>query len=103
MTPVMIEATTKVRRHTDVAAHELGGSEGGVLLHLKSGQYHGVDHVGWTIWSLLDGSRSVAEVGDELRRRFPSAGGRIESDLMTFIRGLLDRNLIEVIAPGAET
>ena len=84
-----------------MAAHELGGSEGGVLLHLTSGQYHGVDSVGWMIWSLLDGSRSLADLADALRAQLPDAPGALGTDVRNFVQDLLERNLAEV-ASGPE-
>lgn len=95
----IIDEATRIKRSPQVAAHGLGASEGGVLLHLKSGQYHGVDSVGWTIWSLLDGSRNIAELAEELRVRFPDAPSHLNEDVSTFVRDLLQRNLVEVIEP----
>jgi hypothetical protein len=99
----MIDAKTRIRRNTDVAAHELGGTEGGVLLHLKSGQYHGVDTVGWAIWSLLDGSRSVADLAGELRRQFPDAPDRLSDDVTSFLQDLLERDLVQIHDAAPET
>ena len=95
----MIDDNAKIRRSPQVAAHGLGASEGGVLLHLTSGQYHGVDSVGWTIWNLLEGSRNIAELAEELRVRFPDAPNQLNEDVSTFVRDLLERNLVEVIEP----
>jgi len=95
----VIDETTRIKRSPQVAGQGLAASEGGVLLHLKSGQYHGVDNVGWTIWNLLDGSRSIGELAQELRVRFPDAPGHLNEDVSTFVRDLLERNLVEVIEP----
>lgn len=95
----MVDEASRIRRSADVAAHELGGDEGGVLLHLKSGQYHGVDTVGWTIWNLLDGTRSIAQITDALRERFPDAPDRLPQDVTEFIDGLLSRSLVEIGEP----
>lgn len=92
----VIDERTRIKRRSVVAAHELGGSEGGVLLHLESGQYHGVDTVGWTIWGLLDGSRSVADLAGELQQRFPDATEHLTNDVKTFLQDLLERNLVEI-------
>jgi hypothetical protein len=88
--------TRRFARSVDVAAQELGGGEGGVLLHLKSGQYHGLDTVGWAIWSLLDGSRSIAQITEALRERFPDAPPRLPQDVTEFVESLLTRDLVEV-------
>jgi hypothetical protein len=92
-----LEGSAKVGKGAQVAAHELGGTEGGVLLHLTSGQYHGVDSVGWMIWSLLDGSRTCDEIVEELRRQLPDAPERLSQDTRIFIQGLLDRDLATLI------
>lgn len=94
---MVIDEKTRVRRNAQVAAHELGGSEGGVLLHLTSGQYHGVDTVGWAIWSLLDGSRSLGELADVLRSQYPDAPDHLVNDIRAFVQDLIERNLAEVI------
>ena len=94
-----MDETTRIRRSAEVAAHGLGASEGGVLLHLKSGQYHGVDNVGWVIWNLLDGSRSVAQLAEELRGRFPDAPDHLPEDVRTLLGDLLARNLVEIVGP----
>ena len=98
----MIDDEARVKKSPEVAAHELGGSEGGVLLHLTSGQYHGVDQMGWTIWSLLDGSRSIGQLAAELRARFPDAPDRLGTDVSEFVQDLLERNLVEVVPPNPD-
>ena len=95
----MIDEACRIKRSPEVAAHGLAASEGGVLLHLQSGQYHGVDDVGWTIWNLLDGSRTIGDLAEELRVRFPDAPSHLNEDVSTFVRDLLERNLVEVIDP----
>ena len=97
-----IDGSVRVVRNTQVAAHALGGTEGGVLLHLKSGQYHGVDTVGWTIWNLLDGSRTFDGLVQQLRIQYPDAPDGLSEDARRFIQGLLERDLVEVVAPGGE-
>ncbi|MDQ7844527.1 MAG: PqqD family protein [Armatimonadota bacterium] len=94
---MVIDLTVRVRRNVQVAAHELGGGEGGVLLHLTSGQYHRVDTVGWTIWSLLDGARSLREVAEEVRARYPDAPDHVAADVQGFVADLVRRDLAEVV------
>lgn len=52
-----------------------------------------------TVWLLLDGSRSVAEVEAEVRRRF--AVGDPHASIEDFIAYLLDNGLLEE-APASE-
>jgi hypothetical protein len=98
----MIDETVRIRRNERVAAHELGGNEGGVLLHLTSGQYHGLDRVGWAIWTLLDGAPSLPELAAALRAQFPDAPHELDRDVRTFVQDLLERDLAQIVprAPG---
>lgn len=93
----IIDGNARVIRSAQVAAHELGGTEGGVLLHLKSGQYHGVDDVGWAIWTLLDGARTFDDLVQQLREQYPDAPERLPEDAWVFIQGLLERDLAAVV------
>jgi Coenzyme PQQ synthesis protein D (PqqD) len=88
----MIESDTKPRRAPQVAYRELH-SEGGVLLHLESGQYHGVNRTGLEIWELLDGERTVEEVIAELRSRLDKPPPTLERDVTEFLGGLSERRL----------
>ena len=57
-----MDTETKFRRNPDVVARNLSEGEGGVLLHLQTGSYHGMNPVALLIWEQLDGQRTVAEV-----------------------------------------
>jgi hypothetical protein len=85
---------SKVRQNDQVVARELSPSEGGVLLHLESAQYHGVNPVGLLIWELLDGRRTVREVIDAVRDRVQDPPPQLESDVMQFLTDVHERNLV---------
>ena len=50
----MIEETTILRRNPRVEYRGMGEREGGVLLHLDTAAYHGLNEVGALIWRLLE-------------------------------------------------
>ena len=79
-----------------MVARELSAAEGGVLLHLETAQYHGVNAVGLLIWELLDGERSVRDVVDAVRERVQNAPPELESDVMTFLNDVHERGLVLV-------
>jgi len=87
----------KIRRNERVVARALGQGEGGVLLHLESGQYHGLNHTGWMAWEVLDGEKTCAEVVSQLRRSLRDAPARLEADIAELMEGLLARKLIELV------
>jgi hypothetical protein len=67
--------------------------EGGVLLHLDTGAYHGLDEVGSLIWELLDG-RTASEVVAQLCQRYEDAPPTLEEDTREFLARLVERDLI---------
>lgn len=82
-----------IKRNPKVVYRPL--AEGGVLLHLDSGQYHGVNGVGLLVWDLLDGEPTFDRLLDELRGRLAEPPAGLEGDIDAFLDGLLSRDLIE--------
>lgn len=89
-----IGPASKIGKNPQVVARELAEGEGGVLLHLESGAYHGVNPVGLLIWELLDGERTVAEVIDAVRDRVANGPPELEADVMAFLNRVVERNLV---------
>lgn len=81
-----------IKRNPKVVHRPL--AEGGVLLHLDSGQYHGVDGVGLLVWDLLDGEPTFDGLLEELRTRLAEPPAELEGDIDSFLDGLLSRDLI---------
>lgn len=91
----MISPQTKVARSPRVVYRELSADEGGVLLHLDSGQYHRVNRMGSTIWGLLDGERTMTDLVEEVRKIAADSPASLMEDIEKFLEGLLSRELIE--------
>jgi coenzyme PQQ synthesis protein D (PqqD) len=85
---------SRIRRSAQVVARELGHDDGGVLLHLESGNYHGLNPSGWKIWCLIDGERTAGELVTELRARLDDAPPQLEEEVGRFLEGLRERDLI---------
>jgi hypothetical protein len=88
----VIESDIRFRKNPQVVYRELA-DEGGVLLHLDSAQYHGVNSTGLAIWELLDGERTVAEVVAELRARLDEPPAALDDDVVEFLAALSARGL----------
>jgi hypothetical protein len=86
-----------VRRNPNVAARQLAEQEGGVLLHLESGAYHGMNPVGLLIWELLDDQRTVADLIEGVRARVQNAPPQVEEDIVAFLERAIDRDLILIV------
>jgi Coenzyme PQQ synthesis protein D (PqqD) len=81
-----------IKRNPKVVHRPL--AEGGVLLHLDSGQYHSVDEVGLLVWDLLDGEQTFEGLLEELRARLAEPPAGLEEEIDSFLDGLLSRDLI---------
>jgi Coenzyme PQQ synthesis protein D (PqqD) len=89
-----IEPTSKVERNGSVTFRRLAAGEGGVLLHLESGQYHGINEVGCLIWELLDGERTVGDVAVALRDGVDGGPDDLTGEVLGFLDSLRERDLV---------
>jgi Coenzyme PQQ synthesis protein D (PqqD) len=85
---------TVVTRNPEVVARQLPESEGAVLLNLTTGAYHGLNPSALVAWELIDGSRTVGELVDGVRARFPTAPDTMRADVLQFLEGALERDLV---------
>jgi hypothetical protein len=92
----LIGLASKLRRNPQVVARDLAEGEGGVLLHLASGQYHGVNTVGLAIWELIEDGCTVGDVVDRLRDRVVDPPPSLESDALRFLASIHERDLLVV-------
>jgi Coenzyme PQQ synthesis protein D (PqqD). len=85
---------SKIKRNPKVVARELGEPQGAVLLHLDTGAYHGLNRVGFVVWELIDGERTVSDLVDGVCARIENAPPEVEQDVSSFLEAALARNLI---------
>jgi hypothetical protein len=89
-----VDVTAVPIRNPQVVHRAVG--EGEVLLHLDTGAYHGLSTIGAIIWQLVDGERTVGAIVEELRARVHGAPPELESDVVTFLDALHERDLLAV-------
>jgi hypothetical protein len=87
-------AESKIRRNPQVVYRRLVGDEGGVLLHLETGQYHGVNEIGALVWELLDGERRLEDILAEVESRVDGAPPTLHDEVTLFLSQLRERNLV---------
>jgi hypothetical protein len=92
----MIDPQTTVRRKPDVVFRALQEGEGGVLLHLLSGEYHGLNQLGSVVWGLIENDRTFADLVGAVRSELDDPPASVEQDVSTFLEGLRDRDLVEL-------
>ena len=92
----MITLDSKIRRSPNVAARSLAEGEG-VLLHLGSGAYHGLNPVGLRTRELLDDEQDVRTLVDRLRDQVTGAPDSLVKDVLSFLSSAAERDLVVVV------
>jgi hypothetical protein len=92
----VIEADTKVHRNPRAVFRRLAEGSGGVLLHLDSTQYHGVNEIGAAIWELTEADVAFGDLVTSLRGRLDDPPADLEADVESFLRELEGRGLVEL-------
>ena len=87
-------ANGAIRRNPQVVYRELAGDGGGVLLHLESGAYHGLNETGSLIWNLLDGERDFTALVAELHDQLDDAPDDVGAEIERFLADLRERDLL---------
>jgi hypothetical protein len=93
----MIDQATRIRRNPDVVFRSLEEEQGGVLLHLESGEYHGLNDLGSLIWRLIENESSFADVVAGVRAQTEDAPEGVDQDVSNFLDDLNRRNLVQLL------
>jgi hypothetical protein len=91
---VRLNASTVIRPTTRLAYQELADGAGGVLLHLETGQYHGVNTMGALVWSLVGDGTRYGDLVDAVRAQVEDPPADLTEDVAAFLAELQSRNLI---------
>lgn len=83
-----------IRKSQKTAWRTIAGE--GVVLDLDSKMLRGLNPVGTRIWELIDGQRSVDEIGQQIAQEFDVDPAQAQADTEGFIRELLTKQLVEV-------
>jgi hypothetical protein len=92
----MIDPTTKIRRNPDVVFRQLEEEQGGVLLHLQSGEYHGLNDLGSLVWRLTEQETTFGDSVAGVRAEAEGVPDTVDADVAAFLEGLHERDLIEI-------
>jgi hypothetical protein len=92
---MVTEPSSRLVRNENVAFRRLAAGEGGVLLHLESGEYHGINEVGCLIWELLDGERTVDAVAVALQDDIEDPPPDLVDEVVVFLDSLRARGLVQ--------
>ena len=84
-----------IRRNPRAEFRSLGEGEGGVILHLDTAAYHGLNGGGVMIWELLDGI-TFDDLIRELQVRLDDSPPNLDEDITRFIESLAARDLVRL-------
>ena len=96
-----IEASALIARNSRVAFHPLTLGEGGVLLHLDTGAYHGLNQVGFLIWELLEEQRRFDQLLTLFRARVEDAPSTLDIEISAYVNDLRARDLVSLTEADA--
>ncbi len=82
-----------LQKSEDVVYRDVGEGAG-VLLHVKSGQYHGLNETGAFLWRLIDGTRTIDDIVAELREAVDEPPSQLRRDVEAFIESMRERDLL---------
>ena len=68
-----------------------------MLLHLESGEYHGLNDLGSLIWRLIENESSFADVVAGVRAQTEDAPEGVDQDVSNFLDDLNRRNLVQLL------
>jgi len=92
----MIDPNTRIRRNTDVVFRPLEDEQGGVLLHMQSGEYHGLNELGSLIWGLMENETRFADLVDSVRAETEDPPTSVDEDVSRFVEDLNARDLVQL-------
>lgn len=93
---VALAAVDRVVRSVQCLSTEVGDET--VLMSVESGCYGGLDDIGSDIWRRLEKPVSVAELCDGLAAEYEADRATIEADVLAFLHGLLQKQMIEILS-----
>jgi hypothetical protein len=92
----MIDPATTIHRNPRATFRALTEGAGGVVLHLDTAQYHGVNGVGAAIWELTENGPSFDQLVIALRQELDDPPEDLASEVEGFLNDLAERDLIEL-------
>lgn len=95
-----MEPTDRIVPNPRAVYRKLAEGSGGVVLHLDTAAYHGVNETGAYIWSLLEGGARYRDVLARLRQDMEGAPDTLETEVTDFVQALRERNLVAVEPAG---
>jgi hypothetical protein len=91
-----IDRDLVIRPNPRATYRKLADGSGGVLLHLDTAAYHGLNEVGAFVWSVMEAGITFGDLMERLSAEFVDAPPTLEDDIAYFLRSLEERGLVQI-------
>ncbi len=91
-----MESSQRIERGDQAVFRELAEGEGGVLLHLESGAYHGLNPTGTVIWELIGDGSTLGDLVHGVGSRLADVPDELAGDIAAFVDDLVERDLLKL-------
>jgi hypothetical protein len=96
----MLHPGSRLRPNSaEVAAKVIDGEA--ILINLSNGMYYSMDLAGGVVWQLVEATREVREIVEDVCAHYDVERPRAEADIERLIDELLQARLIEICADDA--
>jgi hypothetical protein len=89
---MILDPEQLVKRSSDIIASEVDGEV--VMMSVDKGMYFGLDSTGRDIWNKLEQPKSINKICDELQREYNAEAEVLKSDVLAFVKELLENGII---------
>lgn len=87
----------RVRRYRAIKDHLFSDlAEEAVILSLRNGKYYGINHVGASIWSIIQKPVTLAEVESHLMNEYEVDEQTCRAEVVLFLETMIREKLIDV-------
>ena len=97
-----LASQTLISRNPRVVHRNLVDGQGGVLLHLDTGAYHGVNEIGALVWTLLEGEPPFDRLLTELACNVNSVPADVANQISSYLVDLERRDLVRFSDDGVQ-
>ena len=89
-----ITTVTIISQVEDIVASNVDGET--VMMSIENGHYYGLDDIGSIIWELIEKPTRVSDLIDMLVEKFTVDHETCEKDVLKFLNGLNEDNILVV-------
>lgn len=69
-----------------------------VLLNIDTGDYYTLNTTGSRVWEMIDGTKTVLDLVEEIVSRFEVSKDKAREDILNLLKELMKENLVELDA-----